>query len=249
MLTLQGFFDLLESFLCCCPSTIAAVLIKEVVAFLPGVSFRFRYFPKTQIFMKKSILLVCLLLCGTIVFAQGSLEVKGYFGGSGTLVGPNADVVGGSSVELEGFKEFGLIFSKGIGGKFRLNGGLAFAYSQVNFTPNIPPCFNCLSVSYSYNPDFRMISVPAFAEYQLTKFLFVAAGPLIDFQLSKGNRFDQQSGIGYLLGLGGKVRSEKFTFSLFPNYKRHAVIPFEKPIGYKDFLQEFGLQLGVGYSF
>lgn len=81
--------------------------------------------------MKINLLLVFLLLCGNVAFGQSGLELKGYFGVSGTLVGPNADVAGGSSVEMEGFREFGLTLSKEIGGKFRLNGGLSYAYSNV----------------------------------------------------------------------------------------------------------------------
>jgi hypothetical protein len=202
--------------------------------------------------MKIHLLLVFLLLSGNVAFGQSGLELKGYFGVSGTLVGPNADVAGGSSVEMEGFREFGLTLSKGIGGKFRLNGGLSYAYSNVEGGNNYcalcsEPGFPNPNLPYAYNQDFRILSIPVYAEYELTNFLYVAAGPLLDFQLSEDNNFDDQSGLGYLVGLGGKVRARKFTFSAFPNYKRHAVIPFDKPQGYKDFLQEFGLQFGVGY--
>ncbi len=199
--------------------------------------------------MKTGILLVFLLLSGVSVFAQGSLELKVYFGVAGALAGPKQQLTGSSSVEMEGFKEFGLSLSKNVGGKFRLNGGLAILDSSVEYFPNFSSCFNCLSIVYEHNPNFRMLSLPLYAEYELTKFLFVAAGPVVDFQLSEGNNFDDQSGVGYLVGLGGKVRAEKFTFSLFPNYKRHGVIPFERNGNAKDILQELGVQFGVGYRF
>lgn len=51
-----------------------------------------------------------------------------------------------------------------------------------------------------------MLSIPLNAEYELTHFLFVAAGPLLDFQLSEDNNLENQSGLGYLVGLGGKVK-------------------------------------------
>ena len=73
--------------------------------------------------------------------------------------------------------------------------------------------------------------------------------PNQSFQLSEWNRFSQQSGFGVLAGLGGKVNAKKFFFSIFPNYKRHGVLMFEKPQGAKETLQEFGLQFGVGYKF
>lgn len=198
--------------------------------------------------MKKIILIIWFCFLGVSVFGQGGLEVKGYFGVSGTIVGPKAGMVGTNSGTMEGFKEFGLGISYGFGQKFRINGGVSYSSADVEYSP--PPCPNCSGNElYVHNPKFEMVSVPIFAEYSLTNFLFVAAGSVVDFQLSEGNNFSDQSGLGYLIGLGGKVQAEKFTFSVFPNYKRHGVLMFEKPQGAKDILQEFGLQFGVGYKF
>lgn len=196
--------------------------------------------------MKKFILLIFLVLLGVSSFAQKGPELRGYFGFSGTLLGPNSGVVGSGSAEMVGFRELGLMLSNRIGEKFRLNTGISYAYGNVEIQ-----CDLCseTGLPFPYNQDFRMLSIPVYTEYELTKFLFVAAGPLLDFQLSKDNNFDKQSGLGYLVGLGGKVNTEKFTFSLFPNYKRHGVIPFENNGDAKDILREFGVQIGVGYRF
>lgn len=94
-----------------------------------------------------------------------------------------------------------------------------------------------------------MLSIPIYAEYDLGEIFYVAAGPIIDFQLSEGINITDQSGIGYLAGLGAKLNTNKVSFSIFPNYKRHAVVPFEKEGNYKHVLQELGIQLGVGYQF
>lgn len=94
-----------------------------------------------------------------------------------------------------------------------------------------------------------MLSIPVYAEYALGKIFYAAAGPILYFQLSEGNNFSGQSGVGFLVGLGGKLKTEKFAFSIFPNYKRHNTIPFEKEGNYKQLLQELGVQLGVGYRF
>jgi|SRR5690606_16409724 len=195
--------------------------------------------------MKRNLLLIFLLLNSAFAFSQNGLEVKGYFGVSGTRVGSTSDFGRLGSLKVNEFKEFGLMLSSGIGGKFRLNGGLSYSYGKVWIQ-----CDLCswTDLPNPYNQDFRMLSFPVFAEYELTNFFFVAAGPILDFHLSEGNNLEDQSGLGYLVGLGGKVRTEKFTFSIFPNYKRHALFPFDKPESYKTFLQEFGLQLGVGYQ-
>lgn len=197
--------------------------------------------------MKRALLSIFLILHSFFAFAQNGLELKGYFGFSGVLAGPNAQLDGAASVDVEDFREFGVMLSKGIGGKFRLNGGVSYAFATTQFHP--ADCGGCYwNINYP-KVRFQMLSIPIFAEYGLTRFLYVAAGPLVDFQLSEGNNFDKQSGIGYLVGLGGKVRADKFTFSVFPNYKRHGVIPFEKAEKYRDILQELGLQLGISYTF
>ncbi|WP_339869116.1 outer membrane beta-barrel protein [uncultured Algoriphagus sp.] len=198
--------------------------------------------------MKNALLLFFILLISISVTAQSRLEVKGYFGASGAMANWNANLDGASSVDIENLVEVGVLFSKSISDRFSLSGGLNYSFAQIKYSPNFPPCINCL-YGYSHNPDFRILSIPVYAEYALGKIFYAAAGPVVDFQLSEGNNFSDQSGVGYLAGIGAKLDTEKFSFSIFPNYKRHNVIPFEKEGNYKQILQEFGVQLGVGYQF
>jgi len=74
--------------------------------------------------MKKNILLIFLMLSGMASFAQGGLELKGFFGFSRTIVGPKQEFVGGSSGNMKNLKEFGLILSQQIGQNLRLNSGV-----------------------------------------------------------------------------------------------------------------------------
>ena len=199
--------------------------------------------------MKNALLLSFILLISFSVTAQSGLEVKGYFGISGARANWNEDLDGASSVDIKNFKELGILFSKSISDKFSLTGGLNYSFATVDFDANNPSCINCLSILYNHNQDFQMLSIPIYAEYSLWKIFYAAAGPVMDFQLSEGNNFSDQSGVGYLAGIGAKLDTEKFSFSIFPNYKRHNVIPFEKEGNYKQILQEFGLQFGLGYKF
>ncbi len=199
--------------------------------------------------MKKALLFSAFLLVGFSVKAQSALEVKGYFGVSGAMANWNENLDGASSVEMENFKEVGVLLSKSISDKFSLSGGVNYSFASVIYSPNLPPCFNCLSIIIRHNPDFKMLSIPVYAEYSLGKIFYAAAGPIVDVQLSEGNNFSNQSGVGYLVGLGAKLNTDKLTFSLFPNYKRHNVISFEKEGNYKQILQEIGVQFGVGYMF
>lgn len=197
--------------------------------------------------MKNALLLSFILLISFSVTAQSGLEVKGYFGISGAMANWDTPLDGASSVDIENFMEFGVLLSKSLSQKFSLTGGLNYSFANVVFSPNIPPCFDCFSLAH--NPDFKMLSIPVLGEYALGKIFYASAGPIIDFQLSEGNNFSDQSGVGYLVGLGAKLNTDKLSFSIFPNYKRHNVIPFEKESNYKQILQEIGVQLGVGYLF
>lgn len=196
--------------------------------------------------MKKYTLLSLFLLMNIAAFAQSAFEVKGYFGVSGALANRKVELDGASSVTMKNLKEVGVLLSKDFTEKFSLSGGLNYSFAKVDFNPNFQPCVECKS-SYIHNPDFQMLSIPIYAEYALGKYFYAAAGPLVDFQLSEGNNFSDQSGFGYLIGLGGKIEREKFSFSIFPHYKRHSVIPFDNSPQSKHVLQEFGLQFGVGY--
>ena len=198
--------------------------------------------------MKNLTFLAFFLLMSVSVFAQSGFEVKGYFGVSGALANRKVELDGASSVTMKNLKEVGVLLSKDFTEKFSLSGGLNYSFAKVDFNPNFPPCMDC-KYSYIHNSDFRMISIPVYAAYTLGKYFYAAAGPIVDFQLSEGNNFSDQSGFGYLVGLGGKVDKERFSFSIFPNYKRHSVIPFDNSPKYKHVLQEFGLQFGVGFKF
>lgn len=196
--------------------------------------------------MKNAILFCFILLAGFSVTAQSSLEMRGYFGISGAKANWNEDLDGASSVDMKNYKAVGMLVSKGIGDKFSITSGVSYAMANVEFSPNTPPGFLSL---YVHNSKSRMLSIPVFAEYSLGKVFYAAAGPIIDFQLSEGNTITDQSGLGYLVGLGAKLNANKVSFSIFPSYKRHAVVPFEKEGNYKFVLQELDIQLGVGYQF
>ncbi|EAZ80566.1 outer membrane beta-barrel protein [Algoriphagus machipongonensis] len=198
--------------------------------------------------MKTKLLPFVLLLISFSAIAQSSLEVKGYFGVSGSTVARKVELTGASSVEMNSLMELGLLLSKNVGGNFRVTTGINYSFGEVDFSPMI--CPNCsMDLLYVHNYDFKMISVPVYGEYHFWNYLYLAAGPLLDFQRSKDNNFSDQSGLGYLIGLGGKYDANNFSFSIFPNYKRHGAIPFDDSAQYKHILQELGLQFGVGYRF
>ncbi|WP_111672048.1 outer membrane beta-barrel protein [Algoriphagus litoralis] len=198
--------------------------------------------------MKKYILVLTFSFFAITAVGQSKYSVRGFGGFSGSRVATTKDYIGLGSVDMREFFEFGIIFSRKIGDRFSINSGISYLSSKVDFIPG-SSCPNCSQILIAHNSDFRMISVPIFAEYDLGKVFFVSAGPLVDFQLSEGNNFDELSGLGYFVGMGARMNLGSFDFSLLPNYKRHGVVPFEKSEGAKYVLQELGIQLSLGYNF
>lgn len=198
--------------------------------------------------MKKIIVLVCLFGVHFGIFAQSTLEVKGYLGVSSTQLARKADLVGAGGVEMNNLTEFGFLLSKRISEKLKFTAGVGYSFSEVKYQP--PFCSSCGEEFNSGQiSDFKMLSFPIYAEYTLGKYFYAAAGPIIDLELSNQETYSDQSGIGYLVGLGARWQAEKFTFSIFPNYKRHGMIPFDNSSEFKHVLQEIGVQAGVRYSF
>lgn len=196
--------------------------------------------------MKQIIVLICVYAVHFELFAQSNLDVKGYFGMSGTQLARKADIVGIGGVEMNKLNEFGILLSNRFSEKFSLSGGVGYSFSEVSF--QAPPCPNCSDgLIVGRISDFKMLSFPIYAEYALGKYFFVAAGPIIDLELSNEETYSSQSGVGYLIGLGGRWSTEKFSFSIFPNYKRHGMIPFDNSSKFKHVLQELGVQAGVSY--
>lgn len=200
--------------------------------------------------MRKHLLFIFFIFCCiTSVRAQSGIELKGYYGISGNRLARKIQLTGSSSVNMESLSEFGLILSKGIAKKLRFNAGVNYTMAQVYYRP--APCPNCgmeNRSSYVHNSDFEMVTIPVYLEYTFLKFLYGAVGPVVDFQTSHTNNFTDQSGVGYLVGAGAKYTTNKIVFSVFPHYKRHHVIPFEKTEN-KYLLEEFGLQFGIAYRF
>lgn len=198
--------------------------------------------------MNKHLFIFIFLLLALNASAQSDFKIRGYYGVSGSSVARKVMFEGAGAVEMNQTQELGLILSKEFGTKFTLNAGVGYTYGKVDFFPPCPTCF-MPHILWGHEPKFRMLSVPIYGEYSLGKIFYLAAGPLLDFQQSEGNNFSDQSGLGYLAGIGARASVGNFVFSLFPNYKRHGVAPFERQEGYEFIFQELGVQIGLGYSF
>ena len=178
--------------------------------------------------------------------AQDSFYGKVFYGFSDAELLVKEEIIGGGlGYDPEGFREFGFLLGKELSKTWAIEVGLNAASADFKYVlahslvsahelTMLPP-----------SERFQMLSFPVLMRYSIFPFLYVNAGPMLDFQRSKNPDYNQ-SGIGYLLGIGAEHYFNKVGVFVHPHFKRHATIPFEST-NYN--LTEFGLQFGAGYRF
>lgn len=194
--------------------------------------------------MKTSKLFSALFMAMATIqgYSQNDNEISIYCGISDSELLRNEEIVGAGYHETSNLNEFGVKYLRHIKNNFSIELGMNIL--KADLAIHSAPTFPLSPVRYE---KLEMISIPIAANYTLWKYLFVNAGPVLDFQTSE-NSIDSQSGIGYSIGFGGKYHFNNFLIYVNPNYKRHAVVPFEKEI-YPEKLTEFGIQFGLGLKF
>lgn len=192
--------------------------------------------------IKKNLLLIVFLMTSISSYSQNKRAVSLYTGISNADFLSNDALVGTASTTLKNFSELGLMYTKSLNTKFAI--GTAIHYT--NATLSITPAFTGGAI-VKKEEDFEMISIPLFAQYTMWNYFFVHSGLLLDMQTSE-NSTVAQDGIGYSIGLGGKIDFGNVSLFINPNFKQRALIPFEET-KYHQKLTGFGLQVGVGYTF
>lgn len=191
--------------------------------------------------MKTSKLFSALFIAMATIqaYSQNANEISIYYGISDSELLRKEEIVGAGNHEISNLNEFGVKYLIQLKNNFSIELGMNFL--KADLAIHSAPTFPLSPTRYE---KLKMISIPIAANYTLWKYLFVNAGPVLDFQTSE-NSIDSQSGIGYSIGFGGKYHFNNFFIYVNPNYKSHAVVPFEKEI-YPEKLTEVGIQFGLG---
>ncbi|HET8855359.1 MAG TPA: hypothetical protein VFM60_05510 [Salinimicrobium sp.] len=197
-------------------------------------------------FSKVSLLLSFFIISVT-GFSQKSNEIRIYYGISDAALLRNDDLDGGGSYEVDSYNEMGIRYLKDISPNWSLETGINYGKAEVVIEYRVPGFAGGWAKIVEQH-KLEIISIPVLAKYNFWNYFFINGGALVDFQISENTFNPHQSGIGYTLGFGGEFNYKNLIFFLNPNFKRHAVIPFEQD----DFpfkLTEFGVQAGIGYRF
>ncbi len=194
--------------------------------------------------MKTNIFVFFLIFFIQTIFSQN--RISAYYGFSDNALLRKADLCGGPSFEGEGGDLYGLNYGKELFKNFSLETGLEYSKNKIEITPNFYPGIDMTPREV----DIEILTVPIYANYTFLKYIFVNGGALIDFELNREEyaSTDNQSGIGFGIGIGGKYDFNDLTVFINPFYRSHAIIPFEKE-NYNQLLNEIGLKFGIGYNF
>ena len=95
----------------------------------------------------------------------------------------------------------------------------------------------------------ELITIPVYANITFLKYAFINGGALIDIEINKQNTIQNQSGIGFGLGLGGKYNFNKIDIFVNPFLQRHAFISLEEKNDNRLSLINPGVRVGIGYTF
>lgn len=196
-------------------------------------------------------------LLGLICFSIGinaqeiNKEKKHRIGLNTTFLGDNdvftfESLAGAGNVDGNGLYSLGVSYAYILNKRIELQSGLDFSIYRVT----IEPAYAGEEFDHSpWNENIKQLTIPLTVNVNFGKYFFINGGFLLDFEVSKKNSIDKQSGLGAVIGIGFKYDFDSGIFILAnPYYKLHSLIPFSSA-NYQQHLQEYGLKIGVGYSF
>ena len=189
-------------------------------------------------------LLSLLLLCGTLgANAQSKNSISIVYGTAVSAVDIHRAMGDFGFTDQRG-NIFGLNYNRRLTKAFSLESGLYFATDDI--------LFDSFSSGnrVEKKEQVKMITIPVYAKLHFLKYLFADAGILADFQAnySSDSHLNNQSGLGYELGLGGKYDFGRIQIFVNPYVQYHNVVKFSS--SQRSFnLMNFGYKFGVGYGF
>lgn len=142
---------------------------------------------------------------------------------------------------------YGFQYNKKMTEKIWINSGLTFA--SLNY--QLLSQKDMLFIHIENKINTKLIQLPLRVLFVFSKWTYLKAGPIIDFQLNKksNTNIDNQTGLGFNLAFGFNYKISKNVFFNFePDFSLTSLLPFyfEK---YQDHFFMKGLNFNLGYSF
>lgn len=200
--------------------------------------------------MNKNYLLISLFVLIACVsfkaYSQEKNRITVFSGVFSDAVFANSRL-GAGSQEHNGSTFFGIRYLRNLNNSFSIETGLEYSSNRMQTAPAFYPGIDRTPTK----EVIQMVSVPFYGNLTFLRHLFINAGAIVDFETNisdnRLNAADNQSGIGFGFGVGGKYTFKKITFIANPFFQSHAVIPFETKQSGR--LMELGVRVGAGYNF
>jgi hypothetical protein len=151
-------------------------------------------------------------------------------------------LMGSSSSNLENNNTLGIRYFNKLKGKEKTKIEIGFNYLSGNL--KISPAMTGDPVSDApFFKDLILISAPVYLNHTLWDYFYLNYGLSLDYQKTKDSDTYSGFGLGIGFGIGGRYDYKNYFFYLNPKYERHLFM--SESFG----LLEFGIMMGIGYSF
>ena len=191
--------------------------------------------------MKKVFLaLISLFTFYSTLSAQNNSEISIVYGKStGGLLSSvlrGGFPMGGGSHKLGVNNKIGFRYSSNFKSKENLKYeiGISYLNAEIEFKSDADPDSGIII------KDFMLISAPFYLKHKFWNYFYFNYGVMLDYQVYNSN---PNFGLGIGFGLGVKYDFNNCFFYINPNYEKHLFLSEEYG------LIEFGILIGIGYSF
>jgi hypothetical protein len=186
--------------------------------------------------MKFKLILSVLILLSIQAFSQTKNNISLVYGIANNT-GDNHGAIGDYGYNAESGWMYGLSYTRNLSRAFSLETGLLYSVNKIQLT-TIGPAGGI------YNQNLNMLSVPVYAKLNFLKYFFAQWGFSLDHETnySSNSIIDDQSGIGIVVGIGGKYNIGNASIFVNPFFCRHALAA-------QNNLVETGIKFGIGYNF
>jgi len=187
----------------------------------------------------KYLLLPLFFLCFSLVASsQSRNNLSVVYGMNANLVDIHG-AIGDFGYVAEDGKSIGINYTRNFTHVFSFETGLFYSTNNIRLSTIHGP-----RGDFYYDGVVKMISVPLYARLTFFKYLFAQGGLILDHQTNYApyGVVNDQSGIGFEMGFGGKCNFGPISIFINPYFCRHA-------LNGRNNLIEAGAKTGIGYNF
>jgi len=204
--------------------------------------------------MKTIFLFLFITLISIHAFSQQKNNIAFIYGVNNNSIDNHNDNGGYSGYNNQSGRKFGLSYTRNLNRFFSIETGLLFADNKAQTSLIAPVTYPIMAGPgpgglIITNGDIKMLSIPLLAKFTFFKYVYVDAGLVADFETNYSNYTiaNDQSGIGYEVGIGGKYSWGHFCVFVNPFVTVNGLILFNSTSSNN--LLEAGAKFGLGYNF